>query len=347
MLATVRDAFALLVRLREERIPAEEAYALFQQLAARHPGVRMDIVWEQETFEDVLHYDILLGVGKGTCSLSYCAEEELPWAVRGIQRINESHVVRVNERPVSIADAVTSLDYAWHTLHIGRHLVNLSLIDEELRRHGLTATDEELAEALVGFRQRRRLYTLEELERWMAEHGTTQVQLETHLEREVAVRNLRTRVVGDHVQAYFERHRSDFDTLQGARLYVPGEPLAWRLHEQLRADPGRFWALAQERFLAGGPTAETFVTLRRRELEPTQAERLFATAPGQVSEPVPSGDGWVLVLVLGLVPARFEDVQSQVAEILFADWLAEKRRSARVEWFWGQNEAVPVPAVAL
>ncbi len=63
---------------------------------------------------------------------------------------------------------------------------------------------------------------------------------------------------------------------------------------------------------------------------------------------MPSGDGYELLWVMQLLPAQFDEpTRQQIASLLFDAWLEEKRRSARVEWFWGADEAAPVPATSL
>lgn len=344
----IHDALASLVKWREEHLAPEQAQEAFQALKARHPDHWMNMVWEQETYGGSVHYDILVAGDAGTYSLSYCADEELPWPARGLQRVNESLVLRVNDDPVFITQAITSLDHAWSTLHIGRHLINMSLIDQEIRNSGLVVTDEELAEALLDFRKKRRLFSVEQVERWMAEHGTTQVQLEQHLREDVAREKLRRKVAAGREEAWFECNRTDFERAQVARLYVPSRDEAWRLYAELREAPGRFLELAQVYFLERGGAGELFTTLRRGELEPEQAERLFSTKPGQMAEPVPSGKGYEVVRVLRFLPARLDEAtREQVRDSLFEEWLAEQRRRARVEWFWGAAEAAELPAVSL
>ncbi len=347
LLAAVRDALASLVRWREERLPPEQAQESFQSLKARHPDHWMNMIWEQETYGNTVHYDILLANEGGTWSLSHCADEEVPWPARGLQRINESLVLRVNDDPVRINQVITSLDHAWSTLHIGRHLINMSLIEQALRDSDLEVTDEELAAALVDFRKRRRLFSVEQVERWMVEHGTTQVQLEKNLREDVAREKLRRRVAAGREEAWFERHRADFERIQVARLYVQDRAEALRLYERLRDSPEQFLEVAQVSFLERGGTGDLFATLRRGELEPEQAALLFSTEPGQVAEPIPSGAGYELVRVLRFHPARLDEAtREKVRERLFEEWLAEGRRRARVEWFWGAAEAEELPAVS-
>jgi putative peptide maturation system protein len=348
ILAAARDALALLVKLRAERTEPKEAQAQFQALRTRHPEPWMNIVWEQESYEETFHYDILVGDEAGTCSLSYCADEELPWPVRGIQRFNESLVLRVNDAPLRISHAITSLDYAWHTLHLGRHLIHMSLIDQEIRARDIEASDEELAEALVRFRRKRRLFTPEQVERWMLEHGTTQTQLEGHLRDEVGREKLKQQIVAGREEAYFRDHRANFDQVRVARLYVPSRDEALRLYGKLRGNPSQLLSAAQARFVEKGEAGSLFATLERKELDAEQAALVFGTQAGQLTEPVPSGDGYELLWVMQVIPAQLdESTRQKITSLLFEAWLEEKRRSARVEWFWGADEAAEMPAMSL
>jgi putative peptide maturation system protein len=346
----VADALALLVRCHAERRSSDAAWGEVLRLRERHPGRRIDLVWERESYLDRIHYDILIEVAGGMLSVGYCADDDVPWPVRGLQRVNESLVLRVNGDPVRIGQVVTSLDYAWHKLHVGRHLVNMSLIDQEIRDRRIEPTDEQLEAALTAFRVRRRLFTAAAVERWMAEHGASQVELERHLRLEAARDELRRQVTGgpDAHAAYFAAHRADFDQIQVARIHLADRDRAAALHRELTGAPGRFLAAAQHEFLNGNTHSEVFVTLRRHELDADQAAQLFATEPGQLAPVQPSGDGFEVVQVLRRLPAVLDDAtRAAIGELLFERWLDVQRARARVEWFWGEAEAADVPAVAL
>jgi putative peptide maturation system protein len=348
-MAVVADALALLVRLRSEQVPVEAAWDEIIRLRERHPDRFINLIWERESFVDKVHYDILLEVGAGTLSVSYCAEEDVPWPARGLQRVNESLVLRVNDDPVQIGHVVTSLDYAWHQLHVGRHLIDMSLIDQAIRERRIEVSDVQLEAALTAFRVRRRLFTAAAVEHWMAEHGASQIQLEQHLRRDVARDELRRQVTGGagaHA-AYFMAHRADFDRVQLARIVVAGREPADALHRELSQAPQRFLAVAQHQFLQGAGAGELFMTLWRDELEPEQLA-VFDTEPGQLAPVVASGDSFELVQVLRRLPAVLDDeTRARIDDRLFGRWLDEQRACARVEWFWGAAEAADVPAISL
>ena len=346
----VRDAVALLVRLRADHLPVEAAWDEIVRLRERHPDRFLHLVWEQESYLRKIHYDILIGVDAGTLSVSYCADDEVPWPSRGLQRIKEAVVVRVNDQPVEIGQVVTSLDYAWHQLHVGRHLVEMSLVAQAIRARKIKVSDEQLAADLTEFRVRRRLFTATAVERWLAEHGTSELQLEDHLRQDAARDELRRQISGDGdaQAAYFAAHRSDFDRIQVARIFVTERESADSLFRELCSEPQRFLAVAQRQFLRDAGRAELFMTLRRDELAPGEAALVFETEPGQLAPVLASGDGFEVVQVLRRIPAVLDDeTRALIGERVFERWLGEQRARARVEWFWGAAEASEVPAMSL
>lgn len=348
--AAVGDALALVVRLRAERVPVDAAWQALVALRERHLGRQLELVWERESYTGAIHYDLLVGVAGGTLSIGYCADEEVPWPVRGLSRVNEALVVRVDDDPVQIGEVVTSLDYAWHQLHVGRHLIDMSLVAREIRDRRIEVSDDQLAAAFDAFRVRRRLFSAAAVERWLAEHGASLAQLEHHLRQDVARDELRRQVIGGPAaeDAQFAAHRADFDRVHIARIHVADRTAAEALHAELCAAPRRLLAVAQQRFLHGVAGGDVFATLRRDELVPEQAAQLFDTEPGQVAPLQVSGDGFEVVQVLRRVPAELDEAtRTVVGDRLFARWLEARRARARVEWFWGAAEAADVPAIAL
>lgn len=348
--ALVEDAVALLVRLRTEGVPVDAAWAAVIELRERHPGRSIELVWERESYSPAIHYDLLLDLDAGTLSVSYCADEEVPWPIRGLQRVSESLVLRVNGDPVHIGQVVTSLDYAWHQLHVGRHLIDMSLIDQEIRNRKIEPSDEQLASALDAFRRARRLFTASSVEQWMAEHGVSPAQLENHLRHGVARQELRRQVV-DEVQAQvarFAAHPEPYERIQVARIFVAERDAAEALARELGARPQQFLAAAQRQFLTGSTGRELFATWWRGELDAGDAAALFATEPGQIAPVLESGGGFEVVQVLRRLGAVLDDdTRARIADQRFDGWLAARRAHARVEWFWGAADAAEVPAISL
>jgi hypothetical protein len=76
--------------------------------------------------------------------------------------------------------------------------------------------------------------------------------------------------------------------------------------------------------------------IERRQAEPALRGQLFAAARDQLVGPAPVETGYALMCVLAITPSQLDDrTRSIIKEILFKDWLAEKRQAARIDWCWG------------
>ncbi|MEO5814928.1 MAG: hypothetical protein ABIT20_06580 [Gemmatimonadaceae bacterium] len=77
--------------------------------------------------------------------------------------------------------------------------------------------------------------------------------------------------------------------------------------------------------------------VRRAELPPAHAEAVFAAAAGDVVGPLEGEGVFDLVRAVRLATADLSDVATRnaVSDAVFDAWLAEERRAANIEWFWG------------
>lgn len=185
------DALGYLTRLQRDGVRPGPARAGLDRLRERHPGTGMDLVWEEEPYGATVHYDALLHGDGGTVSLSYCPDRAVPWPLRGVQRWTDRELVRVNTTAMRVDQAIACLDFIWDDRRIIDRLVNACLIQEALAREPIELSDEELQQAMDGFRRARRLYTAEETRRWMARRGMTHEQLEEYVGDTALVARLR------------------------------------------------------------------------------------------------------------------------------------------------------------
>src|SRR3989442_1755928 len=123
------DALDYLMRLNREGTRPEEAKARLRPLQKSHPDIEMDLLWEEEAYDQSVHYDILLCLsGEGTVSLSFCPDRILPWPLRGVHRWGERDLVRVNNTLLKVDQAIACLDFIWDEAPIINRLVNVCLI---------------------------------------------------------------------------------------------------------------------------------------------------------------------------------------------------------------------------
>jgi len=331
----------LLAELARERVAPGEALARVAALGRDFPDVRLDLVWECSDPMGDRHYDLLLRQGGHVASLSVCVAADVPWPLRAVTRFSEKDVVSVNGQLVTVTDAVTALDFAWRELDIAGHLVDQALMRQLITAKavpGVTIAvdfdgsfvldEDELQHEFDEFRRRRGLESGEALESWMALRGLTVEQLESHVQGAAARNRVRRGVVRGAVGAHFEAHTRDYDRVDVVRA----GPLGDDLIAELRRDPQRIFAVAERAFLAGVAVEVGYATYFRHQLAPDMAAALFAAEPGAVVGPF---DGEVARL-LRVRPASLDaEVERAIEDRLFASWMADRRKEARIEWLWG------------
>lgn len=345
--SAVLAATELLRALADEGARPDRAMARLSTLQAAHPALGVDLLWEEEAYDASVHYDLLLArAGEGTVSVSYCAERGVPWPMRGVHRWREGDLVRVNETFLTVERAVATIDFIWDQAPIVERLIDACLVDQELARHPIELSDAELQRAMDAFRRAHRLYRADETHRWMERRGLSMEALEKLVAGEALVARLRERVAAGQVETYFEAHRAELDAARIARFAAADLTDGVRIAAAIRESRLDFYAAAERQAMAADGTTcggALFETVRRGEAPPGLAD-VFAAEIGEVIGPVATDEGFAIVRVLDLIPARLDGpTRLAVERRLFAAWLEERRRTARIEWFWG-NAAQTTPA---
>lgn len=341
------DVLDYLMALSKRGTPPHEAQALLCAVQARHPQIGMELVWEQEAYDHSLHYDVLLRSPAGaTVSVSYCADRALPWPLRGVHRWTEANLLQVNGKVLTMEDGVAFLDVLWSEAPLMDRMVNACLIQEALAQQPIELTDEELQIGMDGLRRRNKLYTAEQTTRWMELRGLTQDRLEEMVAEDLLYGRLRQRVAAGRVGAYFERHEAEFDTAVFARIDCADEASAARMRGAILEHGVAFHEAARQFFMASDMAeCSMFTRLRRRDGSDALGAAIFAAAPGQIVGPIRVRDRWIIAQAGSIASARLDEPTRAVLEqILFDEWLAERRTVAKITWHWGT--ATQAPGVA-
>jgi len=343
----LNDVLNYLMTLCREGVRCKEAKARLRDLQQRYPEMGMDLLWEEESYDKSMHYDTLLHLdGGGTVSLSFCPDRALPWPLRGIHRWSEADLVRVNNTVLTIDEAIAYLDFIWDEARIINRIVNACLIHETLDKDPIRLSEVELQLAMDGFRRAHKLYTVEDTYQWLERHGMTHEQFERYVADEAMIAKLRDRVTAAHVEPYFEARRTDFDTAYIAQVKLPDHENTQQALEQMRNSAIGFYELAQQRFVATArdqenPSEAIFISSQRREMAHELGKAIFAAKPGEVLDPICTEQGYAIIRVLSLSPASLDEkTRITIKKILFEDWLAERRRGSKIEWYWGNAERI-------
>jgi putative peptide maturation system protein len=302
------------------------------------------LVWEEQPYTNAVHYDALLSVtGGDTISLSVCPTSDTPWPLRGARLTSDHDLLRVNGETMRVDEAMGVIDFIWDDARVVGRLVEFSLVNAELRRRALTPSPADLQRALDEFRRARGLVTAAATHEWLDAQRMSHARLEQLVESQAQLFALRRAVAAEiGVEAHWAVHPGAFDVARVARLRLRDRDRAERLGGELRG--GReFYTAVEDEFAAGRVLdirGGMLAVLRRHEMSAALARTVFAAAPGDVVGPI-DGDGtYDLVRVIHTEPATLDDDDTRhaVVDAIFEQWLADRRRAAKVEWLWGPAE---------
>jgi putative peptide maturation system protein len=334
---------ALLRKGAAERLTPSQMQLRLAALRERDPSLVAELVWECEPHGGTYHYDALLGDAAGTVSLAFCADDAVPWPLRGVRRWADGDLVRVNEKLMRVHDVIALIDFIWDQEPLVMTIVDACLLREAVDAERIVPTDEELQAAFDLFRRRRGLFDAEETTAWMERNGYTLQHLEHYMHDEARAQALRKRVTTDRVDRFLAERARDIDLALLAYLDFDSREAAVASIELLRSGQQDFFSLITERaalMRTAGRAGELPCTrsVLRFDLDVDQQEAVFSAAPGAIVGPFAIRRGFRVYRVLGVSAAgQDDDARGRAERVLFDEWLAERRRNARIEWQWGRE----------
>lgn len=339
------DTLNYLISLNQESIRPEEAKSRIRQLQKQYPDLDMELLWEEESYDYSLHYDVLLRLkDKGTVSLSFCPDKALPWPMRGIHRWREADLVRVNNITLTIEQGIVYLDFIWEDKAILNRLINTCLLQEALDKDPIELSDDELQEAMNTFRKTHKLYKTDDTYRWMEQHGMNHEQFERYVADGAIVAKLQDKIVTKaHIEEYFTNHQADLDTVHIAQLKFSSAEEANKTYEQISTGAKDFYVAAQQGFLTTKHQEPNniFAILQRGKVESKLRKSIFAAKANDILEPVKIDKDYIVIRVLSYTPACLDErTYKIIGNLLFEEWLAEKRQAAIIEWYWGNADQI-------
>jgi putative peptide maturation system protein len=341
----VTNSLEYLILLVQNEIQPQEAKSGLNLLQQEYPDIKMNLVWEEEAYDRSIHYDTLLHLPDTGCvSLSFCPEKTLPWPMRGIHRWREGDLVKVNNTLMTVSEAIANLDFIWNEKRLINRLIDACIIREELDNNSVNISDAELQQTMNSFREERQLYTVEDTYNWMQQNGLNHERFESLMTNKATVNKIRDRVAAKLVEDYFNRHQSDFDVAYVARFDVKDREEASKIYEQIRQGKVDFYEALQHHFVTktqkiGQSSRGFFSVIQRRELTSPLKETIFATEIDSTVELFYTGETYAIFRVLSLIPANLDDkTRIAIRNLIFEQWLAQKRQEAKIDWYWGVSD---------
>jgi putative peptide maturation system protein len=333
------DTLLYLDGLVADAVPPAIAVERLAAVRAKHPDLRLDVVWDASAYASTFHYDVLLRApGEPTVSVSVCPATDTPWPLRGVRLASDQDLVRVNGETLKVRDAMECLDFVWDDARILRSLVDLCLIEEAVKERSIVPLAEHTQRALDAWRTAHGLLTARETHAWLDANALPAERLTELLHARAAEYALRDQVAGADVDAYATSHARAFDVAHVARMRVRTRARADLLAAQV-AQRG-FNDVMDEEFAARRLVAMRnghLGSIRRRDLPAEQAGEVFSASAGDVIGPLESAEGIDLLRVIRIEVADPAQASTRhaIVDALFEEWLTRRRAEATIEWFWG------------
>ncbi|HZU97594.1 MAG TPA: peptidylprolyl isomerase [Planctomycetota bacterium] len=234
-------------------------------------------------------------------------------------------------RPVSAREFVAAARFLGTYEPVLEHLAERVAVVEAARREGSGATADELQAEADDWRRVLGLHRAQAMNAWLASAGYTIDEFEEEMELRVVRRKKRASFGARELEACFAEGRSDFDRVRISQIVVASEGLALELVAQVSSEKKDFHELAARHSLdettrdVGGRLG----WVRRRDLPPELAGRVFSAKPGACAAPVAIGEGEFLVVLVHESRAAELDAatEEELRDLLLERWVAKARRA--------------------
>lgn len=340
------DALALLANLADDS--EEHSRLSVSQLREKFPDYRFHLISDTEAYDGSRHHDLIIRCANGpTVSLSVAPANGLPWPLRGVVRAADTDLLEVNGTRVEVAEALAGIDIIFQDRALMRTIIDGCLILQELEQDPVSLSPTELQQAADAFRRDKRLFGRDDTEAWMRDRGLNIDQFSALVTRQAELEALRCRTVGGEVDRWLAAHSDDLATVVLAWTETVAGDLAEQ-RRQLSANPLEAVMAAAREGRKSGVTqviaadllsrARPVAAFRDRTEGAMSNESARAkVAVGQTLEVELEVHAVALVLESRPVLVN-EATRHLVRRRLFEAWLDERRRSARVTWFWGPSD---------
>lgn len=338
---------ALDVILLENSAGQTDSSESLRLMRESNSDLRIRLIRHVEPFDGSSQSALLITDTEGNVTtVSWSPPSTVPWPLRGARRSGESTLLSVDGETLTVGDAILHLDGIWDRPDLLTGLIDACVIRIELDEDPVELTDAQMQEALDAFRRARGLLTPDATAAWMAQNHLSPTMFERTVRQEAELALLRRRVVGDRATAWLRAHAEALDRARIARAVFPDRAEAREfaarvaeVHTYEADDAIRYFAGELGLVVADGRGKAEFCDVGRGDLDGELANLIFAAEPGTVMAAEVSYGEWEVVQVLAVYRTRNDAAALHIVERrLFDEWLAERRRTARVEWFWGEAE---------
>lgn len=328
--AAVRQSIAFLRRARRTRDGIVATRRAFEALRRRCAPFRLELVVDSPPGTTVVDYDVLLTHGRETTMLGWHRDEGRPWSVDYAEHWAADYVVTVDGRHVSIRDALVFLGEArGRDPGLARELIDQAILANEVERNPPNVTAKELAHSVEVFLIARGLGSHGALEQWLAEEGTNPVAWREWLAGGIRISKVKDRICRGRIVPYFRKHRAGLATVLVHRASAGDAELARELFQVARKT--NLAEAIGEACWRGADVVGGLEVVRLDEV--VGRSRPANATPGSLLGPMARDGRHLVVQVLKHRAAKLDaDTRHVIRNRLVAEWVAEQRARASIEW---------------
>jgi parvulin-like peptidyl-prolyl isomerase len=199
-----------------------------------------------------------------------------------------------------------------------------SIVAKAAQERQVVVNPEEIQQEADQFRRQNRLESAASTMAWLTEQQITPEDWETGIHDRLLSQKLREALFGKEIEKFFTENRLNFDRVSLYRIGFADNKLAQEVFYQVEEAEISFYEAArlydvdeQRRDRCGYEGL-----LYRWSLSPEIAAAVFAATAGQVIAPIPTEQGYHLLLVDRFVPAKLtNELREELLSKLFQEWL--------------------------
>jgi peptidylprolyl isomerase len=206
------------------------------------------------------------------------------------------------------------------------HLASRAATVATSRSEGWAAAADELQAEADAFRRALGLHRAQAMTAWLSSIGYSLEEFEEEMEYRIARRKKRASFTQKEVEACFRDQRGELDRARISQLVVAKEAVAREIVEQVSSENADFAKLAARHSADDDATRDAggYVGwVRRRDLLPEVAARIFAAPAGRCVAPIKLPDGtFQVVLVHETRTAALDKAtEEELRDLLLSRWL--------------------------
>jgi hypothetical protein len=187
-------------------------------------------------------------------------------------------------------------------------------------------TSEEINRVQAQFYKQQQITNAAQETAWLERHGMTKTQLTSLTTRKLKIDKFQQATWGHKLESYFLQRKKHLDRVVYSMIRTPDAGIIQELYFRIQADEQSFGELANNYSI--GPEVHTNGIVGPVEmgtLHPGLARQLQVSQPGQLWQPTPFGECFLIIRLEKLLPAQLDAFMRQrLLRELFETWLQER-----------------------